>query len=62
MLLIHNSGIGQMIKVEEWEAYSEMITCAFRYDENKSPGNSTLFEISLKGLTCMENQDVLITM
>ena len=39
VLLIHNSGIGQMIKVEEWEASSEMMTCAFRYSENAAPGN-----------------------
>ena len=49
------SHCGQMIKFEEWEASSEMMTYAFKYDENKSPGNLKLFEISLKGLTCMEN-------
>ena len=39
VLLIHNSGIGQMIQVEDWKASSDQKSCSFRYIENKSPGN-----------------------
>ena len=52
-----------MINVEEWKTSSEVVSCAFQYDEQKHSGkNQTFFDINLKKLTCMDNVDLQIVM